>query len=174
MKHRETKKAVPTIAIAILATALAFPTMTTVAIAQSSSNDFQEFMECLFNDVGGSTTTAQDIEDVLQGNSAGVTEQQIRDCFSPIYNDGSDDNTGSSSNNNDDNDGSTSSSNNNGDDQEDGTEETDSTDNTDNTENDGIPDETDGTDASGDNEDITIGDTANPNSTADSTENNSQ
>jgi hypothetical protein len=179
MKHRETKKAVQTtittIAIAILATALAFPTMATVAIAQSNSNYFQEFMECLFNDVVGSTGTAQDIEDVLQGNSAGVTEQQIRDCFSPIYNDGSDDNTGSSnSNNNDDNDGSTSNSNNNGDDQEDSTEETDSTDITDNTENDGMPDETDGADVSGDNEDVTSGDTANPNSTPDSTDNNTQ
>lgn len=156
MKHRETRKAVSmttTIVIAVLATVLAIPTMTTVAIAQSSSNDFQDFMECLFNDVGG-YATAQDIED------ADVTEQQIRDCFSPIYNDSSDDNTGSSnsynddddedsSSNYDDSDGSTS---NNGDDEQ------DSTDNTDNTEN----DETSGTDTGGDNEDTTSGNTDEP------------
>lgn len=169
MKHRETRKAVSmttTIAIAVLATVLAFPTMTTVAIAQSSSNDFQDFMECLFNDVGGSTATAQDIED------ADVTEQQIRDCFSPIYNDSSDDNTGSSNSYNDDDDedsssnydasdGSTS---NNGDDEQ------DSTDNTDNTEN----DETSGTDTGGDNEDTTSGNTDDPDSTDDSTVNNTE
>jgi hypothetical protein len=168
MKHRETRKAVSmttTIAIAVLATVLAFPTMTTVAIAQSSSNDFQDFMECLFNDVGGSTATAQDIED------ADVTEQQIRDCFSPIYNDSSDDNTGSSnsynddddedSSSNDDSDGSTS---NNGDDEQDGT------DNTDNTEN----DETSGTDTGGENEDTTSGSTDEPDSTDDSTVNNTE
>jgi hypothetical protein len=139
LKSTETRKTASittTIAVAILATALTFPTMTTVALAQSS-NDFQEFMECLFGDVGGSAATAQDIENVLQGNSADVTEQEIRDCFSPIYNDGSGDNTGSSSSYNDDDEDSsndrdgTSNSNNNSDES---TEETDSTDNTDSTE----------------------------------------
>jgi hypothetical protein len=136
-----------TIAIAIIATALAFPTMTTVSIAQSSGNDFQEFKDCLFSDVGGSSATAQDIEDVLQGNSEDVTEQEIRDCFSPIYNDISGDNTGSSSSYNDDDEDSsndrdgTSNSNNNSDDEEDSTEG-----DTDSTEGDDTTDSTDSTD----------------------------
>jgi hypothetical protein len=41
-----------TIAVAVLASALTFPTMTNVAFSQTSANDFQEFMECLFGDVG--------------------------------------------------------------------------------------------------------------------------
>jgi hypothetical protein len=180
LKHTEAKKSVSmtttTIAIAILATALAFPTMTTVSFAQSSGNDFQEFTECLFNDVGGSSATAQDVEDVLQGNSADVTEQEIRDCFSPIYNEGSGDSTGSSSSYNDDDEDSssdyddnndrdgTSNSNNNSDDEEDSTEETDSTDNTDSTEGDDTTDSTDSTDTSGDNEDTTSGNTEDPES----------
>lgn len=179
MKDTETKKAVSmttTIAIAILATALVFPTMTTVAIAQSSGNDFQEFMECLFNDVGGSTATAQDIEDVLQGNSADVTEQEIRDCFSPIYNDASGDNTGSSSSNYDDSAG-TSDSNNNSDDEEENTEETDSTENTDNTEGDDTTegtDSTDSTDTNDDTEDSTNGNPDDPDSVNDSTDSSPQ
>lgn len=161
-----------TIAIAILAAALAFPAMTTVAFAQSS-NDFQEFMECLFDDVGGSSATAQDVEAVLQGNSADVTEQKIRDCFSPIYNDGS--GSTSSSNNSDDdedsnpddNDDSTGTSNNNNSDdaEEDGTEG--------NTEGDDTTDETDGT-GTGGNEDTTGGNTDDTDSADDGTENNTQ
>jgi hypothetical protein len=160
LKSTETRKTASittTIAIAILATALTLPTMTPGAFAQSS-NDFQEFMECLFGDIGGSAATAQDIENVLQGNSADVTEQEIRDCFSPIYNDGtgSEDNTSSSnSNNNDDETDST-------------TDETDST--TD--ETDSTTDETDTTEGSdetdtGGSDDTT---TMNPDST-DSTDN---
>jgi hypothetical protein len=147
LKSTETRKTASittTIAIAILATALTFPTMTPEALAQSS-NDFPEFMECLFGDIGGSAATAQDIENVLQGNSADVTEQEIRDCFSPIYNDGtgSEDNTSSSnSNNNDDETDSTT------DETDSTTDETDSTtDETDSTtdETDSTTDETDST-----------------------------
>jgi hypothetical protein len=78
--------------------------------------------------------------------------QEIRDCFSPIYNDGtgSEDNT-ASSNSNDDND-----------------DETDSTDETDNTEGDTTKG-SDGTDTSA-GDDTTI---ENPDST-DSTDNNTQ
>lgn len=103
----------------MLATALTFPTMTPGALAQTN-NDFQEFLECLFGDVGGPAETALDIENVLQGISADVTQQEIRGCFSEIYNDGtaSEDNTASSNSNNDDDD------------------ETESTDETDTTEGD--------------------------------------
>jgi hypothetical protein len=138
LKNTEAKKSVSmatSIAIAILATALTFPTMTTAAFAQSS-NDFQDFMECLFNDVGGSAATAQDVENVLQGDSADVTEQEIRDCFSPIYNAGStsEDNAATSNSNNDN-------------DVDD--DETDSTDETDNTEGEDTTEGSDGTDTSG-------------------------
>ena len=164
LKSTETRKTASittTIAIAILATALTFPNMTPGALAQSS-NDFQEFLECLFGDVGGSAATAQDIENVLQGNSADVSEQEIRDCFSPIYNEGStsEDNTASSNNNNDDDDDDTDST-------DDSAEE--STDETDNTEGDDTTEGSDGTDTSG-GDDTT---TENPDST-DSTENNTQ
>jgi hypothetical protein len=178
MKDTETKKALSmttTIAIAMLATALVFPTMTTVTIAQSSGDDFQEFMECLFNDVGGSTATAQDIEDVLQGNSAGATEQEIRDCFSPIYNDASgDDNTGSGNTNDDDSAGTSDNNNNNSDDEEENTEETDSTENTDNTEGDDTTDGTDSTDTNDDTEDTTSGNPDDPNSMNDSADSSPQ
>ncbi len=134
------------IAIAILASALTIPTMTTAAFAQSS-NDFQDFMECLFNDVGGSAATAQDVENVLQGDSADVTEQEIRDCFSPIYNAGStsEDNaaTSNSNNDNDVDDDETDST----DDSTDSTDE--STDETDDTEGEDTTEGSDGTDTSG-------------------------
>ena len=140
LKSTETRKTASittTIAIAILATALTFPTMTPRALAQSS-NDFQEFMECLFGDAGGSAATAQDLENVLQGNSADVTEQEIRDCFSPIYNDDtvSEDNTASSNSNDAD------------DDETDSTDETESTDETDNTEGNDTTEGSDETDTS--------------------------
>jgi hypothetical protein len=76
-EKRKTASITTTIAIAVLVTALTFPTMTPGALAQSG-NDFQEFMECLFGNVGGSSATAQDIQDVLQGDSDDVTEQEIR------------------------------------------------------------------------------------------------
>jgi hypothetical protein len=153
LKNTATISRTTTIVIAMLATALTIPTMTTVTFAQSSGNDFQEFIECLFGDVGGSSATAQDIEDVLQGNSADITEQKIRDCFSPIYNDSS-----GSSNSNSDDDGSNSDDNDGSADEEEGTEETDSPDNTDNTEGDGNTDDN----------------AEDPDSSDDSTDNNTQ
>ena len=85
IETRKTASITTTIAIAMLVAGLAFPSLTNVAFSQTSANDFQEFMECLFGDVGGSAATAQDIQDVLQGSSDDVTEQEIRDCFEPIY-----------------------------------------------------------------------------------------
>ena len=179
MKDTETKKALSmttTVAIAILATALVFPTMTTLAIAQSSGNDFQEFIECLFNDAGGSSATAQDIEDVLQSNSDGVTEQEIRGCFSPIYNDasGGDDNADSGSSNADYSSGTSDSNNYNSDDEEENTEETDSSDNTDNAEGDDITEGTDSTDTNDDTEDTTSGNPDDADSTTDITDSSPQ
>ena len=153
IETRKTASITTTIAVAVLVAA--FPTMTTVAFSQTSANEFQEFMECLFGDVGGSAATAQDIQNVLQGDSDDVTEQEIRDCFSPIYNDGtgSEDNTSSSNNNNDD-------------DENDSTDETDNTDETDATEGDDTTEGSDETDTGGSDDTTTM----NPDST-DSTDN---
>jgi hypothetical protein len=55
LKNRETRKTAlitTTIALAILATALTFTTMMPGRPC-TTNNDFQEFMECLFGDVGG-------------------------------------------------------------------------------------------------------------------------
>jgi hypothetical protein len=48
--------------------------------------DFQQFMECLF----GGQASEEDISSALEGNSESTpTEQEIRDCFAPLYNTGS-------------------------------------------------------------------------------------
>jgi hypothetical protein len=48
--------------------------------------NFQQFMDCLF----GGEVSEVDISSVLEGSSASTpTEQEIRDCFAPLYNTGS-------------------------------------------------------------------------------------
>ena len=45
--------------------------------------NFQQFMECLF----GPEASEEDISSALEGNSDSTpTEQEIRDCFAPLYN----------------------------------------------------------------------------------------
>ena len=47
--------------------------------------NFQQFMQCLF----GGETSEEDISSVLDGTSDSTpTEQEIRDCFAPLYNTG--------------------------------------------------------------------------------------
>lgn len=47
--------------------------------------NFQQFMECLF----GGEASEEDISSVLEGGSdSSPTEQEIRDCFAPLYNTG--------------------------------------------------------------------------------------
>jgi hypothetical protein len=47
--------------------------------------NFQQFMQCLF----GGGTSEEDISSVLDGTSDSTpTEQEIRDCFAPLYNTG--------------------------------------------------------------------------------------
>jgi hypothetical protein len=46
---------------------------------------FQQFMECLF----GGDASSEDISSALDGSSDSTpTEQEIRDCFAPLYNTG--------------------------------------------------------------------------------------
>jgi hypothetical protein len=48
--------------------------------------NFQQFMNCLF----GGEASEEDISSALDGSSASTpTEQEIRDCFAPLYNTGS-------------------------------------------------------------------------------------
>ena len=45
--------------------------------------DFQQFMQCLF----GTGTSEEDITSALDGTGESTpTEQEIRDCFDPLYN----------------------------------------------------------------------------------------
>ena len=47
--------------------------------------NFQQFMECLF----GGEASEEDISSALEGSSdSSPTEQEIRDCFAPLYNTG--------------------------------------------------------------------------------------
>ena len=47
--------------------------------------NFQQFMQCLF----GGEASEEDISSALEGNSDSTpTEQEIRDCFAPLYNTG--------------------------------------------------------------------------------------
>lgn len=47
--------------------------------------NFQQFMQCLF----GGEASEEDISSALEGSSDSTpTEQEIRDCFAPLYNTG--------------------------------------------------------------------------------------
>ena len=47
--------------------------------------NFQQFMECMF----GGEASEEDISSVLEGSSdSSPTEDEIRDCFAPLYNTG--------------------------------------------------------------------------------------
>jgi hypothetical protein len=51
----------------------------------SDGDNFQQFMECLF----GGDASAEDISSALDGSGDSTpTEQEIRDCFAPLYNTG--------------------------------------------------------------------------------------
>jgi hypothetical protein len=53
--------------------------------AAEDEGKFQQFMECLF----GGDASEEDISSVLDGSSDSTpTEQEIRDCFAPLYNTG--------------------------------------------------------------------------------------
>jgi hypothetical protein len=53
--------------------------------AAEDGDNFQQFMECLF----GGEASEEDISNALDGSSGSTpTEQEIRDCFDPLYNTG--------------------------------------------------------------------------------------
>src|ERR687895_969824 len=53
--------------------------------AADDGENFQQFMECLF----GGEASEEDISNALDGSSGSTpTEQEIRDCFDPLYNTG--------------------------------------------------------------------------------------
>jgi hypothetical protein len=54
--------------------------------SSTAEENFQQFMDCLF----GGEASEEDISSALEGSSASTpTEQEIRDCFTPLYNTGS-------------------------------------------------------------------------------------
>lgn len=80
-------------ALALLSTMIGSLTFTTPILAQNTNagNDntnFSEFLECLLDDDGNGTVSTQEIEGVLNEQGSAPTEQEIRDCFAPIYNSG--------------------------------------------------------------------------------------
>jgi hypothetical protein len=53
--------------------------------SDSDGDNFQQFMGCLF----GGVTSEEDISGALEGSGDSTpTEQEIRDCFAPLYNTG--------------------------------------------------------------------------------------
>jgi hypothetical protein len=53
--------------------------------SSDEGENFQQFMECLF----GGEVSEEDITNALDGSSDSTpTEQEIRDCFAPLYNTG--------------------------------------------------------------------------------------
>jgi hypothetical protein len=64
-----------------------FPTSPDSTPDSSSSSDgdnFQQFMSCMF----GGDASEEDIANALDGSGDQPTEQEIRDCFAPLYNTG--------------------------------------------------------------------------------------
>ena len=60
------------------------PTETGAGVADDGEN-FQQFMQCLF----GTGASEEDITSALDGTGESTpTEQEIRDCFTPLYNTG--------------------------------------------------------------------------------------
>jgi hypothetical protein len=54
--------------------------------AADDGENFQQFMQCLF----GTASSEEDITSALDGTGESTpTEQEIRDCFTPLYNTGS-------------------------------------------------------------------------------------
>jgi hypothetical protein len=57
----------------------------TLTGAAEDGGKFQQFMECIF----GGDASEEDISSALDGSSDSTpTEQEIRDCFAPLYNTG--------------------------------------------------------------------------------------
>lgn len=87
------KKGIYPSAVVVIATVL-LTFATTSVLAQTTTDDaddssnFAEFIGCLFDGTEGTTDddTAQNVVEAIEGTAQSVpTEQDIRDCFEPIY-----------------------------------------------------------------------------------------
>jgi hypothetical protein len=76
------------IAIAVLLTTATIPVYAQTTDNADDPDNFAEFIDCLFDGTGeaDSDDTAQNVVDAIDGTAQSVpTEQEIRDCFEPIY-----------------------------------------------------------------------------------------
>ncbi len=104
------KKSLTIFVVAVLISSIASITFaTTSAFAQTpgvntanNNQNFKEFLTCLLDDNANETVSQAEITAALGTTNVAPTEEEIRECFAPIYNPG-----GSTPNtdNNDDNDG---------------------------------------------------------------------
>ena len=75
-------------AIAVLLTTATIPVYAQPTDNTNDPDNFAEFIGCLFDGTGeaDSDDTAQNVVDAIDGTAQSVpTEQEIRDCFEPIY-----------------------------------------------------------------------------------------
>jgi hypothetical protein len=75
-------------AIAVLLTTATIPVYAQTTENTDDPDNFAEFIGCLFDGTGeaDSDDTAQNVVDAIDGTAQSVpTEQEIRDCFEPIY-----------------------------------------------------------------------------------------
>ena len=74
---------------ALVSTASTVPVYAQTATDNTDDPDnFAEFIDCLFDGAGETAgdNTAQNVVDAIEGTTQSVpTEQDIRDCFDPIY-----------------------------------------------------------------------------------------
>jgi hypothetical protein len=76
------------VAIAVLLTTATIPVYAQTTDNTDDPDNFVEFIDCLFDGTGeaDSDDTAQNVVDAIDGTAQSVpTEQEIRDCFEPIY-----------------------------------------------------------------------------------------
>ncbi len=83
--------------IAVLSSTIAsIATIPTPAFAQTTgannnagnNQNFNKFMACLFDGNGNGRVSESEVSEVLKSTDNQPTEQEIRDCFAPIYNTG--------------------------------------------------------------------------------------
>ena len=75
-------------AIAVLLTTATIPVYAQTTDNTNDPDNFAEFIGCLFDGTGEADgdDTAQNVVDAIDGTAQSVpTEQEIRDCFEPIY-----------------------------------------------------------------------------------------
>jgi hypothetical protein len=88
--------------LAILVIAVLTSSISSSAFAQTNGTDnadnnqnFEEFFTCMLDDNNNGTVSEAEISAALDATNNAPTEQEIRDCFQPIYTAG---NTGGNTN----------------------------------------------------------------------------